>query len=75
MQQFTSHACTVGAIAVLALSLDAADPNNAAGPMALLTIAAMIRWNLDGKNAELTSSIVLDTGLGLMAADIIAFWT
>ena len=79
MQQFASHACAVGAIAVLALSFDAADPNNAAEPMALLTVAAMIRWsgieNLHGKNAGLMSSIVFDTGLGLMAADIITFST
>ncbi len=79
MQHFAGHACAVGAVAVLAVSLDAADPNNAAGPMALPTVAAMIRWsgieNLHGKNAGLMSSIVLDTGLGLMAADIITFWT
>lgn len=78
-EQFACHVCAVCAIAVLTLSLDAATPNRPGGPLALLSAAAMIRWSgierRHGESAGLLSSVVLDTGLGLMTADIIAFWT
>ena len=78
MQLFSYHACIVCAIAVLTLTLDAADPNNATAPIVLMAIAAMIRWSgvetTHGDDAGLAASAALDTGLGLMAADILAFW-
>jgi hypothetical protein len=47
--------------------------------MALLLIAAVIRsTGIETQNEEATSplsSTILDTGLSLMAADIIVFWT
>lgn len=78
-QQFMWHIFAVCAIAMLALILDAAAPGKPAGPIAILCAAVMIRWTRierhHGKSAGLISNIVLDTGLGLMAADIMAFWT
>ena len=77
-QQFMWHVLAVCAIAMLALILDAAAPDKPAGPIAILCAAAVIRWTgierHHGESAGLMSSIVLDTGLGLMTADIIAFW-
>ncbi len=79
VQQFTWHAGAICAIAVLTVSLDAADPDIAGAAMVLLGTAAMTRWSgietLHGDNAGPMSSILLDAGLGLMAADIIALWT
>ena len=79
IQLFSCHICTVCAIAVLALTLDAADPTNPTVPITLASVAAMIRWSgiesAHGDNAGLMSTIVLDTGLGLLAADTTTFWT
>ena len=78
-QQFVWHVFAVCAIAMLALILDASAPDKPAGPIPILCAAIMIRWTgieqRHGESAGLMSSIVLDAGLGLMAADIIAFWT
>ena len=79
MLQFTWHANLICAIAALTVIFNAADPNNDAAAMVLLGAAALIRWSgietLRGDNAGLLSGILLDAGLGLMAANTIAFWT
>lgn len=75
VRQFGYHLCAVSAIAVLALALGAAHPGDPA-PLALLPVAAMTRWIETFHETEWRiSSIILDTALGLMTADIIAFWT
>ena len=78
-EQFGYHVCAVCAIGMLTLSLGAATPEKPAGPLALLCAAGIIRWSRiehrRGKSAGPISSIVVDVGIGLMAADIIAFWT
>ena len=73
-RQFTCHVWAVCAIAVLTLALGGADPGNPA-PLALLPVAAMARWIETFDHTDWPISIiVLDTALGLMTADIIAFW-
>ena len=74
-RQFGLHVCAVCAIALLTLALGGADPGNPA-PLALLPVAAMARWIETFDDTDWSISvIVLDTALGLMTADIIAFWT
>ena len=75
MFEFRCHLCAVCAIAILALALDAAHPNDPT-PLALLPVAAMTRWVEKLHNPDwLTSTIVLDIALGMMTADITATWT
>ena len=75
MRQLTCHVWAVSATAVLALALDAAHPGDPA-PLALLAVAAMTRWIETFHETDWRlSGIILDTALGLMTADIIAFWT
>ena len=78
--RFTSSSTASGTFPIAALTVifNAADPNNDAAAMVLLTAAALIRWSgietLRGDKAGLLSGILLDAGLGLMAANTIAFW-
>ena len=75
VRQFHYHVWAVSAIAVLALALDTAHASDPA-PLALLPVAAMTRWIETFHETEWRiSGIVLDTALGLMTADIIAFWS
>ena len=75
-REFGYHACAVCAMAVLTLTLAAARPGDPL-PLMLLGLAAAARWagRRYAKDWSLVSSVYLDAGLGLMAADIVAFWT
>lgn len=75
VRQFRCHVCAVCAIALLTLALGETDPGNPA-PLALLPVAAMARWIETFDETDWSMSvIVIDIALGLMTADIIAFWT
>lgn len=74
-RKFGLHVCAVCAIALLTLALGGADPGDPA-PLALLPVAAIGRWiETFDETYWSMSAIVIDIALGLMTADIIAFWT
>lgn len=77
-REFGYHVCAVCAVTLLALALEAAHPGDPL-PLAVLGIAAATRWteaHYNDKSWEVeVSSVILDAGLGLMAADIIASWS
>ena len=75
VRQFRYHVCAVCAIAAAGITLGIYDPNSPA-PLALLPIAALARRieTMDKTDWPI-STVVLDVALGLMTANIIAFWT
>lgn len=72
--QFTYHVCAICGIAAVATTLDIYDPNSPAA-LALLPVAALARRiETFDKTDWPISTVVLDATLGMMTANIIAFW-
>ena len=75
VRQLKYHVCAICAIAAVAMTLGIYDPNSPA-PLALLPLAALARRiETFDKTDWPISTIVLDITLGLMTANIFAFWT
>lgn len=74
LPQFISHLCAVGAIAGAALVLDATNPTGPL-PVVLLAAAAVTRWREEvNKPKWHFASMIPNTALGLMMADVISVW-
>jgi len=75
VQQFRYHVCAVCGIAAVAMALGIYQPSSPA-PLALLPITELARRiETFNKTDWPISTVVLDVALGLMTANIIAFWT
>ena len=75
VQQFTYHVCAICGITAVVVTLGIYDPSSPA-PLALLPVAALARRIETSEKTDWPiSTVVLHVALGLMTANIIAFWT